>query len=83
MHDDNLDWRVQQLSVGAGSELAGRTVAEMGIPERTGALLLAVRRSPAGPLEPNPPGELRAPEGAVLIALGSQDQLAELARLAS
>ena len=83
MHDDALDWRVHQLAVGPGSELAGRTVAEMGIPERTGALLLAVRRSPEARLEPNPPGDLRAPAGAVLIALGSQEQLALLTDLAS
>jgi len=83
MHDDALDWRVQQLAVAAGSELAGRTVAEMAILERTGALLLAVRRAPDAQLEPNPPGELRTPAGAVLIALGSQEQLALLTDLAS
>jgi hypothetical protein len=55
----------------------------MRIAERTGALLLAVRRTPFAPLEPNPPGELRTPAGAVLIALGSQEQLAELEQLAS
>jgi len=83
MHDDALDWRVQQLAVADGSALAGRTVAEMAIPERTGALLLAVRRSPGAQLEPNPPGDLRTPAGAVLIALGSPDQLALLTGLAS
>jgi len=83
MHDDALDWRVQQLAVADGSALAGRTVAEMAIPERTGALLLAVRRSPGAQLEPNPPGDLRTPAGAVLIALGSPDQLALLTVLAS
>ena len=49
----------------------------MRIAERTGALLLAVRRAPEAPLEPNPAGDLRTPAGAVLIALGSQEQLAE------
>ncbi len=83
MHDDTSDWRVQQLAIGSGSALAGRTLAEMGILERTGALLLAVRRAPEAPLEPNPPGDLRAAVGAVLIALGSQDQLARLGQLAS
>jgi voltage-gated potassium channel len=83
MHDDSLDWRVQQLPIADGSELAGRAVAEMRIAERTGALLLAVRRSPGAPLEPNPAGDLTVPVGGLLIALGSQDQLAQLADLAS
>lgn len=83
MHDDTLDWRVQQLPVRAGSVLAGRPVGEMRIPERTGALLLAVRRAADAPLEPNPAAGVVVPAGAVLIALGSLDQLAELSGLAS
>jgi voltage-gated potassium channel len=83
MHDDNLDWRVQQLVLVDGSALAGCSIADMRIPERTGALLLAVRRSPHAPLEPNPAGDLTVPAGGLLIALGSQAQLAQLASLAS
>jgi voltage-gated potassium channel len=80
MHDDNLDWRIQQVPVAEGSELAGRSLGDMRIPERSGALLLAVRLEPGGPLEPNPPAGLVAPAGAVLIALGSPGQLDELTR---
>lgn len=83
MHDDNLDWRVQQFPVSESSVLAGQTVGAMRIAERTGALLLAVRRSAGADLEPNPAGDLAVPSGALLIALGSQEQLAGLARLAS
>ena len=83
MHDDTLDWRVQQLEVEDGSALAGCSVADMRISERTGALLLAVRRSPDAPLEPNPAGDLTVSAGGILIALGSQAQLAQLARLGS
>jgi voltage-gated potassium channel len=83
MHDDNLDWRVQQLELADASALAGCSVAEMRIAERTGALLLAVRRAPDAPLEPNPAGDLTVPAGGLLIALGSQAQLAQLAGLAS
>ena len=45
----------------------------MRISERTGALLLAVRRAPQELLEPNPAGDLVVPAGAVLIALGSPE----------
>jgi len=83
MHDETLDWRIQQVPIAAGSELAGRSVGEMRIAERTGALLLAVRPTPDGPLEPNPPGDLVAPPGAVLIALGIPQELDALAALGS
>jgi voltage-gated potassium channel len=81
MHDENLDWRIQQVQITAGSALAGQSVAAMRIPERTGALLLAIRRSADEPLEPNPAGDLVAPDGAVLIALGTSEELAALAAL--
>jgi voltage-gated potassium channel len=81
MHDDLLDWRIQQVPVAPGSALEDESVAAMRIAERTGALLLAVRRAPHEPLEPNPPGDLAVPAGAVLIALGSPDQLDALEAL--
>ena len=82
MHDENVDWRVQQVPVSAGSEVAGRSLGELHIRARTGALLLAVRRSTGDGLEPNPADELVVPAGAVLIALGTPAELEALATLA-
>ena len=81
MHDENVDWRVEQVRVVAGSEVAGRSLAELRIRARTGALLLAVRRSDGDVLEPNPPDELVVPAGAVLIALGTQPELGALSTI--
>jgi voltage-gated potassium channel len=81
MHDENLDWRVQQVPIAGSSELAGRRVADMRISERTGALLLAVRRPAEAALEPNPPGDLVLPAGTVLIALGTPGELDALTAL--
>ena len=79
MHDDNLDWRIQQLPVAPGSDLAGRTVEDMRIAERTGALLLAVRRSPgAAARAQSRRATSVAPAGTVLIALGTPGELASL-----
>ncbi|MBJ7357182.1 potassium channel protein [Nocardioides sp.] len=83
MHDDNLDWRVQQIGIADGSALAGRSVAEMRIAERTGALLLAVRPSPGAALLPNPGGDLTVPADGLLIALGTQAELEQLTALAA
>jgi voltage-gated potassium channel len=82
MHDESIDWRVEQVPVAAGSEVAGRSLEGLRLRERTGTLLLAVRRSPDDVLEPNPPDDLVVPAGAVLIALGTQAELDALAALA-
>jgi len=82
MHDENIDWRVEQVPVGADSSVAGHSLDGLRLRERTGALLLAVRRAPDGRLEPNPPDDLVVPAGAVLIALGTQAELEALAALA-
>lgn len=82
MHDDNLDWRIQQVPISASSPLAGQDIATMRLSERTGALLLAVRRSPDEPLEPKPAADLVVPAGSVLIALGSPAELEALITLA-
>ena len=79
MHDEDLDWRIEQVVAGAGA--AGRTLGELGVRERTGALLLAIRRTAGERLEANPPSDLGVPEGAVLIALGTSSELAALAEL--
>ena len=82
MHDESIDWRVEQVPVAAGSSVAGQSIAGLRLRERTGALLLAVRRSSDGVLEPNPPDDLVVPAGAVLIALGTQAELDALTHLA-
>ena len=83
MHDEDVDFRIQQVPVLPGSALAGRTVGELGVRERTGALLLALRRQADQPLEPNPVAGTPVPAGAVLIALGTQSELDALAVLGS
>jgi voltage-gated potassium channel len=75
MHDEDVDFRIEQVPVHPGSALAGRTVGELGVRERTGALLLALRRAADQPLEPNPAPGTPVPPGAVLIALGTQREL--------
>ena len=79
MHEDTLDWRIQQVPVPAGSALVGCTVGDAR--ERTGVLPLAVRRSRDAGLEANPAADLALPAGAVLIVLGTQAELAALCGL--
>ncbi|MGH3332364.1 MAG: NAD-binding protein [Nocardioidaceae bacterium] len=81
MHDESLDFRIQQVRVQEGSALAGGTVGELRLRD-TGALLVALRTAPGIPLEPNPSARSTMPPGAVLIALGTQQELDALAALA-
>jgi voltage-gated potassium channel len=77
MHDGSLEFRLEEVSVGAGSALAGRTLAETEIGGSTGALVLALRLAD-GTFMTNPPRHSRIEPGSVLIAIGTGPQLAAL-----
>ncbi len=81
MHDEDLDFRIEEIHVGEGSMLAGRSLGELALRERTGTLLLAIRRSPRQPFEPHPDDAASVPVGSVLIALGTQAELDQLTAL--
>ena len=83
MHDEDLDFRIEQVEVREGCPLVGQTVGELRIRERTGALLLALRRGAGQPFEPHPAEDQVVPASSVLIALGTQSELDALAELAN
>lgn len=80
MHDEDLDFRIQEVHVEKDSRLDGQSVGDLGLRDRTGALLLAIRRT-GKRFEPNPPNDLIVTPGSVLIALGTQAELDQLASL--
>jgi voltage-gated potassium channel len=82
MHDGSLEFRLEELTVGADSPLAGRTLRSTQIHDRTGCLVLAIRR-PDGSFTPNPSPEAEVESGDVLIGVGTAAQLAALAAYAS
>lgn len=53
--------------------LAGRTLAESRVGERSGCLVIGIRR-PDGPVEVNPPAHRRLAEGEQLILYGTADR---------
>jgi voltage-gated potassium channel len=77
MHDENIEFRLEEVAVRAGSPIAGRTLREANIREETGALVLALRAGD-GRFTTNPNPEMRIGEGHILIAIGTGDQLAAL-----
>ncbi|MGD0375228.1 MAG: NAD-binding protein [Streptosporangiaceae bacterium] len=82
MHDGSLEFRLEEVSVRAGSRLAGRTLREANIGETTGALVLAVRGHD-GTFLANPPMQTPLDAGYVMIAIGTQKQLSALQHAAN
>jgi voltage-gated potassium channel len=82
MHDGSLEFRLEEVPVRAGSRLAGHTLQEANLGERTAALVLALRGHD-GKFMTNPPLHTAVDAGHVLIAIGTQPQLSALQDAAS
>lgn len=82
MHDGTLKFRLEEQSVSPNSPLAGATIRTSQIRDRTGALVLAIRR-PEGDFLTNPSPDTTITAGDVLISVGTAEQLATLAAVAS
>jgi len=74
MHDGTLKFRLGELAVSADSNLANNTLRSAHLRDRTGALVLAIRR-PDGSFVTNPSPEANIEAGDVLISVGTADQL--------
>lgn len=77
MHDAGLEFRLAEVAVAAGSSLAGQSLRDAHLRDRTGALVLAMRDGSGG-FRTNPTPETLIQPGEVLIAIGTPDQLAAL-----
>ena len=82
MHDESLDYRLEQVEIGAGSPLLGGTLHDAAIRRTTGALLLALR-CPDGPFLANPDPNTPIEAHSVLIVLGTTGQLTAVRRRAA
>jgi voltage-gated potassium channel len=80
MHDQELDFGVEQVEIRSGSSVAGRRLGEAALGEQTGALILALRSGPDGRFVANPGPDTTLDEGVILIAVGQPDELEALRR---
>jgi len=78
MHDGTLKFRLEELTVSDVSPLSGATLRSAHLRDRTGALVLAIRR-PDGTFVTNPSPEDTIEAGDVLISVGTAEQLGALA----
>ena len=81
MHERSLDYRLEEIPVPQASPLAGRSIREAHIRDRTGALVLALRTS-SGRIDANPAPETVIEPDAILIVVGTTEQLKALDELA-
>jgi len=82
MHDGSLKFRLEEVTLAADSALAGKTLRSTHLRDRTGALVLAIRR-PDGRFVTNPSPEDTIEAADVLISIGTADQLEALAAIAN
>jgi voltage-gated potassium channel len=77
-----LDMRIEEVRLEAGSPLVDKTLKEAGIGQHTGAIIVGIN-APDGTMRINASttstlSSVRVSEGDVLIALGNEDQLKRL-----
>jgi voltage-gated potassium channel len=74
MHDADIEFRLSEVEVHAGSSIAGHSLRDAHLRDRTGALVLAMRDA-EGRFRSNPTPETLIHAGEVLIAIGTPEQL--------
>ncbi|HET9729268.1 MAG TPA: TrkA family potassium uptake protein, partial [Acidimicrobiia bacterium] len=80
VHDEEVEFQLEELRVPSSSALAGVALGDAHVRRRTGALVLALRRGD-GAFVSIPGPEVVLEAGTTVIALGTGEQLARLARL--
>jgi voltage-gated potassium channel len=74
---ENLELAMEQVSIGAGSGLAGRTILEANVRQRFGVIVVAIQRE-GGHMDFNPPHDAVMRGGDELVVLGRPGQLRDL-----
>jgi len=82
MHDQELALRLEEITVNEKSNFAGKSIRDLRIRERTGAMVIAFKRE-GMPIQINPPAESTLHFGDVLIVMGNDSQVDDLGRLAN
>jgi voltage-gated potassium channel len=78
LHDESLDYRIEQIEIGAGCHVVGKQLHESRILEESGVQLLAIRPAAATGFVANPSADTTLEPGAILIVVGTGGQLAAL-----
>ena len=77
MHEGGIEFQLAEVELPAGSPLVGRTLGGAHLRASTGALVLAMRNTD-GSFTTNPSSDTPLEDGQILIAIGTESQLAQL-----
>jgi voltage-gated potassium channel len=80
MHERSMDFRMREVEIPVGSEIAGMTLREANLRQRAGVLVLALRGDD-GTFTTNPEPEVILKPHNIIVAVGTDDALAELVRV--
>jgi voltage-gated potassium channel len=78
LRDKRATYRIDEVAIVSGSALDGQTVREANIRERFGMSVLALRLPGEAPWQYNPSGDDKLVAGAIVVVLGSMEQVARL-----
>jgi voltage-gated potassium channel len=78
MHERSIEFRMREFDIPADSPIAGKTLREANVREKSGALVLALR-SPDGTFTTNPTGDTVLGPHHVIIAIGTSEDFVRLA----
>jgi voltage-gated potassium channel len=82
LNDDRAVIRVEEVTVSHNSDLAEKTIKDARISERTGLLVVAIRKDAVGKFISNPGPEQTIEPNDVLISMGEMDKIITFRRLA-
>lgn len=82
LRDKAAPMRIEEVAIGAGSGLAGQTLRDADVRGKYGMSVLAVKASASGAWEYNPSPDRRLEAGAILVVLGSSEQVVGLRKTA-
>jgi len=74
---ENMDLNLEQVHIGKGSSLDGRTLIDAGLRQRFGVVVVGIRRA-SGKMDFNPEPETAMCSGDDLVVLGRTGSLKEL-----
>ncbi len=81
-HGGELEFRLHEIAIPAGSPLIRKTLAEAEIRGRSGALVLAIHRA-SGSFELQATASSVVDQGDTLVVIGTQDQIESLEKMVS
>ncbi|KAA3613777.1 MAG: potassium channel protein [Calditrichaeota bacterium] len=80
MHDDELQFRLEEVTVPENTSFEGKTLREIEIPQRTGLIVIAIKQTVDGKEQYNynPQSGTKIQQGNVLIVLGNREKVERL-----